>query len=138
MCKVSDKIKFCTCGSGIKDVRKLDNYWILYRYNHNDDNLIDEIHDGIVLIKIIQNDELNKQTILNRLKEIDAFDVSIKFEVSDILEIHLNNLNPDKKLIYTFYRFGQEWDYNSNDSISRDKSYDKYKFGNIDNALEEK
>ena len=138
MCKVSDKIKFCTCGSGIKDVRKLDNYWILYRYNHNDDNLIDEIHDGIVLIKIIQNDELNKQTILNRLKEIDAFDVSIKFEVSDILEIHLNNLNPDKKLIYTFYRFGQEWDFNSFRSISRDKSYDKYKFGNIDNALEQK
>jgi hypothetical protein len=132
MCKVSDKIKFCTCSSGIKNLRKLDNYWILYRYNHNDDNLIEEITIGVIYTTnlVENNNELNKETILKRLKEIDTFDVPIKFEVSDILEIHLNNLNPTKKLIYTFHYFGQEWDFNSNDSISRDKSYDKYKFGN--------
>ena len=140
MCKVSDKIKFCTCGSGIKDVRKLDNYWILYRYNQNDYQIIGEIIDGVIYtINLIQdNHELNKETILNRLKETDAFDIPIKFEDFDILEIHLNHLQPSKELVYTFNYYDKEWDFNSNESISRDKSYDKLKFGNIDNAIEEK
>jgi hypothetical protein len=135
MCKVSDKIKFCTCGSDAKNVRKLDNYWILYRYNNNDVKIIDEIWDGIVLIKILQNDELNKNTILNRLKELDAFDVSIKFEDSDMLEVHLNHLQPSKKLVYTFNYYDKEWHFNSNESISETKLYKRLKSGKIENAI---
>jgi hypothetical protein len=32
MCKVSDKIKLCSCSTDIEDVYELDNYWIFYRF----------------------------------------------------------------------------------------------------------
>jgi len=45
MCKVSDKIKFCTCGSDTIDTDELNNYWKLYRYNDKKET---EIAKGIL------------------------------------------------------------------------------------------
>lgn len=32
MCKVSDKIKLCSCTTDVEDVYELDNYLIFYRF----------------------------------------------------------------------------------------------------------
>ena len=39
MCKVSDQIKFCTCGPEM-DIEELDNYWIFYRRNPHKNEMV--------------------------------------------------------------------------------------------------
>ena len=34
MCKISDKLKLCTCKT--ENIEQLKNYWILYKYHKSD------------------------------------------------------------------------------------------------------
>jgi hypothetical protein len=84
MCIISEKIKFCTCTK--TSVEKLKHYWILYRYTKGKE----EFCMGEPMMPTSMRDlsfEENKSTILNRLNEPDAFDVSMEFKAKDILEI---------------------------------------------------
>jgi hypothetical protein len=133
MCKISDKIKFCTCGSDTIDRDELDNYWILYRYN---ENKFSPIIDGLFyLITNEKYDDINKNTILNRLKENDAFDIPIKFEENDTLVIHLNQLQQSNELVYSFNYNNKEWQYESYNPLSLDETSEQIKYGKLDNAI---
>jgi len=104
MCLISNKIKFCTCNDEDLDVEELNNYWILFRYNP------DKFEKIVGLFILPKEDtsffELNKETILNRLKEQDAFDTPIEFKSRDRLLISINNdrANVEEDMIY-FFKF---------------------------------
>ncbi len=93
MCKVSDKLKLCTCKT--KDVSKLKHYWILKRPNAN----IDEILGQAILPANIgkKADDFNSKTILHQLNEGNCFDVELDIQHNDILELHFTfNADPNK------------------------------------------
>ncbi len=86
MCKISDKIKFCTCDlSGIEDLK---NYWILHRYDSEKGY---EIIGEIILPFFISPDILkhNKDILLKRLNEPGVFDIELSLKSKDRLQIHL-------------------------------------------------
>ena len=80
MCKISDKIKFCTCVDEDVEIEKLDNYWILYREDksHNLDFII-QIGEFVLTENISSNFEFNKNTILKRLNE-DIYEIIYAYD----------------------------------------------------------
>ena len=136
MCKVSDKIKFCTCSSDTINIDELDSYWILYRYNDKKER---EITIGsFYIIGNLEFDSSNKITILNRLKESDAFDIPIQFNNQDSLVIHIDQFNHSNELLYYFQFIDGEWLSQEYNPFSISDSSDEFKFGKLDNAIEEK
>ncbi len=77
MCIVSDKIKFCTCISG--SYEELPHYWLLYRYDKKKKLLCIGM-PSMPLYFLQPNHQVNKQTLLKRLNESDAFDNKISFK----------------------------------------------------------
>jgi len=102
MCKISDKIKFCTCGSVTKNTRKLKNYWVLNRLKTDGFEFL--VGSFILPNELSENFEINKKTILKRLKESDAFDIPISFQNEDTLVIYLNQNKKQEMdgIIYSF------------------------------------
>ena len=105
MCKVSDKIKFCTCGT--KQVWKLKHYWVLYRYKRGQSPFIGE---PVMPAWIDEDlDNLNISTLIKRLNEADAFDTDIAPKERDKLEIHFTTprLQPGHISYFFQYRRGK-------------------------------
>ena len=98
MCNISNKIKLCSCTN--RSVNKLDHYWILHRFNEAKDIII--IGEPIMPYEMPNpNYGINAATLTTRLNDNDAFDIAIKFEEKDQLEIFFNQLakDPSKTLI---------------------------------------
>ena len=135
MCKISDKIKFCTCSLDDIDITELDNYWILYRQN---ENKFSSIIDGLFCLTVnLKYDEINKNTILNRLKEHDAFDKQIQFIDQDCLVIYLNKQSSSEELTYCFQFNEGVWEVVDYNPFSLNESSDEFKFGTLENPIEE-
>ena len=138
MCKVSDKIKFCTCSSEDIEIYELENYWVLHRLKTEGFDLL--IGSFMLPNEDAENFEINKQTILKRLKDKDAFDIPISFNDDDNLVIYLNQ-NSGKEweeIIYSFkFKLG-EWEYEQYDPLELSGSYNKLKYGKIDSLYNEK
>lgn len=100
MCLISDKIKFCSCVAD--DVEKLKHYWIWYRFNAEKDLMTmgeTILPDYLLDENFIQN----KETLLNRLNQHDAFDTILDFKSHDHLEIAIHNGNQHtERVIYLF------------------------------------
>ena len=87
MCKISDQIKFCTCGPDI-DIEDLENYWIFYRRNPDKNEMI--IGDTLLPSELDPKDlAYNHQTLKKRINESDAFDLPLESQSGDRLLIHL-------------------------------------------------
>lgn len=84
MCKVSDKLKLCTCKT--KNVERLKHYWRLKRPTEKKHCVVGEM----ILPADIgdRSHKLNQKTILKQLNETNVFDVEIRHEENDILELH--------------------------------------------------
>jgi hypothetical protein len=133
MCLVSDKIKFCTCVGG--SVKKLEHYWILYRF----DKEKNEMYMGMPTMPTSMSDfnyKENQATLLVRLNESDAFDVPMHFKEKDILEIVINN-TPDiyEPFIYSFRYNKGKWLTEETDPFEIMNHFDEEKNGKIKNAL---
>jgi hypothetical protein len=131
MCKISDKIKFCTC---LGNIEKLKHSWTLYRYKR------EHMHIGglIVMPAFIDpnTDAHNITTLEKRLNEPDAFDIQLAPKERDRLEITFTTgENFSSPLSYCFaYRKGK-WvkvDHDSFDLMSR---FIEIKSGKIKPAL---
>lgn len=138
MCRVSDKIKFCTCTNG--PVENLKHYWILYRFNKDKNDFC----IGMPIMPNYMIDfsfEENQATLLNRLNELDAFDIPLKFKPKDIIEIVINNTSVyQDPFSFTFsfkYKKGK-WIVEETDSFEIMNHFDEEKSGKIRNALERK
>ncbi len=135
MCKVSDKIKFCTCVSG--SYEDLPHYWLLYRFNKQKD--LAYIGMPMFPYDYIQpNFQLNKQTLAVRLNEPDAFDKTIAFKAKDQLKIVINNLlDETKRMVFSFRYIKGKWVDQDYDTFDLMNHYDEDVFGNFE-QLEKK
>lgn len=132
MCKVSDKIKFCTCIDEEVEIEELDNYWILFRYNPDKYERI----VGMFILPRIDPPffELNKETILNRLTEQDAFDIPIGFKSRDRLLISINNDKADveEDMTYLFKFTRGKWKSIAYEPFHLMEEFDQYKKGTFE------
>jgi curved DNA-binding protein CbpA len=137
MCIISDKIKFCTCAN--TKVEKLKHYWILYRCKKEKN----EMCVGEPMMPTYMSDlnfSENEAALVKRLNEPDAFDVPIKFQSKDQLEIVINNNNSS---IYGTFTYSFEFKKNKWVAIETDpfnimNHFEEEKAGKIKNALKRK
>ena len=134
MCKVSDKIKFCTCSEGEINIDELENYWILYRLKTEGFEIL--IGSFYLPNEHLENFELNKQTILKRLTETDAFDIPIEFKNEDILAIYLDKNKKWEDLVLSFRYKKRKWIYEQYDPLEIGGRYDQLKIGKFDNLIQ--
>lgn len=130
MCNISNKIKLCSCTN--RSVNKLDHYWILHRFNEAKDIII--IGEPIMPYEMPNpNYGINAATLTTRLNDNDAFDIVIKFEEKDQLEIVFNQLakDPSKILTYHFKYTNGKWFEEDNDPFYLMNHYDEFKFGKL-------
>jgi hypothetical protein len=130
MCKITSKIKFCTCKASATE--KLQHYWCLYRFNKDKDDMI--VGDVILPNEWLDiNYEVNKVVLEKRLNEADAFDVNLSFKPKDVLEIVCHNLDSDKRLVYGFKFKGNRWQFYEIDDFYIMGHYDVFSFGKMKN-----
>lgn len=125
MCQITHNIKFCTC---IKtNIDELDNFWVVYRYNDKNDRFI--VGEPIIPIDDI-NFKVNNETLLKRLKEEDAFDITIHFEEKDVFEMVINNLKEDRK-VFNFEYLEKEWHIMEYDPFYIMNKFDAFTSGKV-------
>ena len=78
---------------------------------------------------------INAATLTARLNDNDAFDIAIKFEEKDQLEIVFNQLAKDPSKILTFYfkYTNGKWLAEDTDPFDLMNHYDELKFGKLKN-----
>jgi hypothetical protein len=133
MCIISDKIKFCTCSNS--PVEKLKHYWILYRYAKDREAFC--MGEPMMPTSMIDSSFAeNQATILNRLNEIDAFDIPLKFKAKDLLEIVINNNSKfQDSFTYSFKLKKGKWMAEETDPFEIMNHFDEENSGKIKSAL---
>ena len=133
MCIVSDKIKFCTCAT--EDVEKLKHFWKLYRFNNGNELIC--VGTPMIPTSIIDTSfKLNKKALLNRINEIDAFDVPLELQSKDLLEIVINNnIKGIDRFTYCFKFIKNKWKAVGADPFDLMNNYDEEQSGKIKSAL---
>ena len=131
MCKVSDKIKFCTCVDENTNIDELNHYWVLHRYNKDKNEFLmglpifpDHPHP---MFKI--NDEI----LVNTLNSPEAFDTHLVFKSEDRLEIVLCNNSKEvtSRFIYTFKYTGKTWKSIESDCFDLMNRFDQINTGEL-------
>ena len=110
MCKVGDKIRFCTCST---DAENKKAYWTFYK--HQDDLAISV--DGDLIMPLLLDpevDHLNRSVLLQRINEKDAWDFDLAPKHLDRLSVTLT-CKKDGEEGYITYGF--EFDESSNKFI---------------------
>lgn len=127
MCSISNKIKFCFCK--VTSAEKLENYWVLHRYN-KDKN---EIFVGEIFLSypIDLNFKANHVILEKRLNETSAFDVPIIFKAKDQLEVVFNSSDYYKREIYGFKFLKGKWTTHKTDTFNLMSHFDEIQFGKI-------
>ena len=132
MCTISNKIQFCSCLTSSPD--KLRHYWILHRFNKN----LDEFHIGMPQFPdelFVTDYDANKEILLKRLTESDAFDFEIKFQTKDKLEISINHAQDNsQQAIYCFNFIKGRWYHAEYDIFELMNHYEEYSFGKLINV----
>jgi hypothetical protein len=136
MCKVSNKIKFCTCH--VDDMDDLPHFWIFHSYHEEQELMV--VGSPIMPVAIDEaTDLINREALLKRVNEQDAFDVELLPKEKDRLQLSFSCEGERNfgRLDYGFeYRDGkwEEEDYESFDWMMKHK---EKQFGEINPALEE-
>ena len=124
MCKVSDKLKLCTCK--IKNVYQLKHYWILYKYQKSNEHLVGESVLPQQFKIGIENDEYNANQLATLLNDGNCFDIDLTINHKDILELNFTcDLHTATKeslhLVYEFVYKKRKWIINDPDPFNTDK-----------------
>ena len=124
MCKVSDKIKFCTCSTDV-DVEELDYFWTLYRQNLNKEVQMIGLFIPPDILEI--NFDVNESTIEEVLNSDDAFDKPMEFQKNDIFELILDSKNEGLESVnqYTFAFSGKTWKPKVPEPFELENKYDE-------------
>ena len=84
MCKVSDKLKLCSCKT--ENVEKLRHYWVLNRPFKRGDSILGTILPPADIGE--QLEKLNIHTLQKQLNNGNCFDIELIHQENDILELH--------------------------------------------------
>ena len=130
MCKVSDQIKFCTCGPEM-DIEELDNYWIFYRRNPYKNEMV--IGKTLLPSELDPNDLAYNQKVLEtRINECNAFDIPLEPQSGDRLLIHLTTPMGDITSVDDYdFVFKVAWESCESNPWELIGMYDELKKGNI-------
>ena len=136
MCLVSDKIKFCTCIS--ESVESLQHYWVLYKVSGVKGDII-----GLTIAPTSSWDKnymVNESTLLQRINEADSFDIDLKPEEKDKLEIVINSKSTNSLKTSTYYfefRKGK-WISSDADAFELMNNFYEGRFGKLKSAFKKK
>ncbi|WP_452231778.1 hypothetical protein [Lacinutrix sp. MEBiC02595] len=131
MCKISDKIKFCTCIDDDIDIEEFNHYWVLHRYNKDKNDIVmgipilpDHLHPMF---------EINAQLLVSTLNTKGAFDTNIALRKGDRLEVILCNNAKDhnESLYYNFSYTGEIWKAIESDCFDLMNRFDEVISGRI-------
>jgi hypothetical protein len=84
MCTISNRLRLCTCNTG--NIEELKHYWILKRPNGGNECMVGEALLPANIGK--DTDRLNMQTLRKMLNAGNCFDVELRHQKGDILELH--------------------------------------------------
>lgn len=133
MCKVSRKLKLCTCSTPIENLK---HYWVLHRFINGKNEFV--IGSPIMPEDFCFKDHPNNEKIIEELLNINnLFDVNILPKNKDRLELSFTCKNQiESTLRYGFEYKNNKWktiEYNCFDWMRR---HEDVEFGKIKNALE--
>ncbi len=105
MCKISDKLKFCSCD--IDDIYDLEHYWIFYRYEK--DQLLRIMGSMLPPMNIlITTARYNNKSLLSLINDPSSFDVDLKPKAKDRLQLHFT-IDSVQFLDYGFEYKDNKW-----------------------------
>jgi len=122
MCKVSKKLKLCSCE--IENTEQLKNYWVLYRFQKN--HLIGQVILPYQKAIEIEDDNYNRKHLTKMLNAGNCFGTEIKIEDNDIFELNFSNLKGKSSkttthLVYEFIYREKKWKFHQSDPLFIDK-----------------
>jgi hypothetical protein len=133
MCKISDKIKFCTC-SDVENLAALGSYWILHQPDEdNDEFVIGTCAEPTSFTD--PNFEFNEGVILERLNDGKAFDKPFEFVKNDRLEVVIKVDDVRGSFNYNFKYSGRKWKALAEDVFGLMNHYKHHKQGAISEEL---
>lgn len=129
MCQVLDKIKFCTCS---EPVEELENYWVLHRW-------VKDKYEYILGLPVmpysIENpavDLLNRDTLLKRFNEPDAFDIELQPKPKDRLQLTFKcDDSMGGYITYGFAWKNGRWIEEEYDYFDWHNSFDEVQYGKL-------
>lgn len=129
MCKISSKIKFCSC---LGDVYAFKHRWIHYRLSEWREDFILGIN-MFPTDMLDENFEVNYVTIENRLNEPDAYDLPMIFFEKDKLSVQLfcKESTKDHDFEYNYEYLNGKWSYIENYCFEYRNTFDEVNAGKI-------
>jgi hypothetical protein len=100
MCKISEKLKLCTCAS--PDIESLDHYWVLYRPGIQFEFMVGEIMPPYELKRDLN--KVNRRTLLKLLNRGNCFDKDLVMEEGTILKLTFEVPEITRNLVEEFMR----------------------------------
>jgi hypothetical protein len=115
MCKISNKIKLCSCKTA--HVESLKHYWILHRPENKDEFNLGEILPPAYIGE--ETEKFNVNALRTQLNDGNCFDTDLLHQEKDILALHftcnpaLKNSEPTSYagnyLVYAFAYKNGKW-----------------------------
>jgi len=134
MCKISNKLKLCTCST---PKEKLKHYWALHSYSKDKDEMtVGEPYfpDDFTLI----DHKYNKEVLTRLLNLENPFDRPIIPKAKDRLEFFFtcNEFGTEEYITYGFEFKKDRWNNIEFDYFDYCNHYDQVRYGKIVSALE--
>jgi hypothetical protein len=132
MCIISDKIKLCSCKAS--STNRLQHYWVLYRGIKENKNAIIIVGEAMLpSFEWFHPKEYKKNydLLTNRVNEGDVFDVPMKFQAKDVLQLVFNNNDEIKRATYLFKYFNKQWIKSEICTFDKMGYFDEVHFGKV-------
>lgn len=132
MCTISDKIILCTCN--IKNIDNLKHYWILFRFDPEEGELL--VGEPLGLYEFLQTENPNNTALLlDKLNNKNLFDQPLQFKNKDRLLISIHFKENEYATDFGFEYKNGKWDINEFDYFGWKNEHIEIKEGKIKNAL---
>lgn len=133
MCKVSSKLKLCTCNT--EDIYAAEHYWIFHRFEEDKNNFIigqlmlpPEIDPAI--------HKFNQRRLALLLNKENPFDIKIEPKEKDRLQLAFTIPPNAEHIVYGFEYRNNRWRKCGFDTLEWQWFHNEEKLGEIKNALQ--
>lgn len=135
MCTISEKIILCTCE--IKNVDNLKHYWILFRFDPEQGELL--VGEPLGLYEFLQAENpKNTAFLLDKLNTENLFDQPLEFKGKDRLQISIHFKENEYATDFGFEYKNGKWKILEFDFFDWKSEHVEIKEGKIKNALSRK
>lgn len=136
MCRVSEKIKFCTCSA--PSIDSLKHYWVFYRKVKGKDIMV--MGEPMSPYPInIADDQHNRNLLKLRVNEPDAFDIDLQPKTGDRLQVSFQCANAVEGYLHYGFKFEKgKWIEKEFDYFDWMTHHEEDKFGKLNPALDAK